>query len=68
MARCVEDLSLWMKTTLDEHNHVDKDPYHRHIEFNIGDYLTHSTKKLKIGIIKSYSVLEASPASQRAVE
>ena len=68
MARCVEDLSLWMKTACDESNHIDRDPYHRHLEFNVEDYKNQSSKKLKIGIIKSYSILEASPASQRAVE
>ena len=30
--------------------------------------MNQSKKKLKIGIIKSLSILEASPASQRAVE
>lgn len=68
MARCVEDIFLWMKTTCDEDNHEHKDPFHRHIPFNIREYQTHSQKKLKIGIIKSLSLLESTPASQRTID
>lgn len=68
MARCVDDLTLWMKTTCYEKYHVQPDPYHRHQEFNIEEYRSHSTKKLRIGVVKSHHLLEATPASQRAVE
>lgn len=68
MARSVEDLALWMKTTCDKAYNPDIDPYHRLINFDTEQYIGHSSKKLKIGIIKAHHLLEATPASQRAVE
>jgi fatty acid amide hydrolase len=68
MARSVEDLALWMKTTLDVKYHSNPDPFHRLISFDTEVYKKHSKKKLRIGLIKSHSFLEASPASQRAVD
>lgn len=68
MARCVEDLSLWMKTMCDERYHIDEDPYHKLVEFNVEQYKNYTKKRLKIGYVKSYDALEATPASQRAVE
>ena len=68
MARCVDDLALWMKTTCDERYHVQPDPFQRHVAFDVDIYKNHTKKQLRIGIIKSHHTLEATPASQRAVE
>ena len=38
------------------------------VDFNVGDYLNHSTKKLRIGIVRQYDFLEPTPASKRALE
>jgi Asp-tRNA(Asn)/Glu-tRNA(Gln) amidotransferase A subunit family amidase len=38
------------------------------VQFDVKEYTTHSNTKLRIGVVKSYDLLEATPASQRAVE
>ena len=54
MARCTDDLALWMKTTCDERYHVEPDPYHRMIAFDVDEYKSHAKKKLRIGVIKTH--------------
>lgn len=68
LARCVDDLALWMKTTCEERYHVRPDPFHRHLQFDVREYKLHCKQKLRIGVVKSHRLLEATPASQRAVE
>lgn len=31
LARCVDDLALWMKTACEERYHVQPDPFHKHV-------------------------------------
>ena len=35
MARSVKDIALWMKTSCDQSFHVQPDPYHRVLPFNL---------------------------------
>jgi len=51
MARSVEDIALWMKTTCDDDHHPEPDPYHRMVGFNIDQYLNHAKGKLRVGIV-----------------
>lgn len=68
LARSVEDLALWMKTTCDERHHSNPDPYHKMVEFNTEHYLNHAKKKLRIGVVRKYDFLEPTPASKRTLE
>ena len=68
LARSVEDLALWMKTVCHQPFHTRPDYFHRTVDFDVKKYKSHAHQKLRIGYIKSYSIIEASPASQRAVE
>jgi len=67
MARSVQDLALWMKTACHQQLHTQSDYFHRTIDFDADLYNNQTKKKLRIGYVKSYSIIEASPASQRAV-
>ena len=68
MARSVEDIALWMKTTCDDEHHSEPDPYHKMVAFNVDQYLNHAKGKLRVGIVRQYDFLEPTPASKRAVE
>lgn len=67
MARSVEDIALWMKTTCDDEYNPEPDPYHRMVGFNVDQYLNHAKEKLRVGIVRQYDFLEPTPASKRAV-